>query len=95
MLDSVDLVAGRIPTIAEALLVCPPTIDVECEILVDWTAGSVVNTVLRAAPDAVVLDTRLPALRRALRKHFVLLTAHGETKPQDLFFVPRPQPTPS
>jgi hypothetical protein len=94
MLESEDVIESRMPAIAEALLVCPSTVDLQYEILVDWTTASVVETVLRAAPDAVVLDRGLPGLRRAVRKHFFLLPARGETKPQDLFFIAQPQPTP-
>lgn len=93
MLEREDLVASRVPTIAEALLLCPSTVDLEYEVLVDWSTGSVVDTVLRAVPDAVILDSRLTALRRALRKHFVLLEARSETEPQDLVFLARPQPS--
>jgi hypothetical protein len=95
MLESEDLVAGRAPAMAEALLACPSTIDVEYQVLVDWTTGSVVDTVLRAAPDAVVLDTRLLALRRALGKHFSLQSANEEMKSRDVLFVARSQPSPS
>ena len=84
-----DLVASRAPTFVEALLVCPTTVAVDYEFLVDWTPGSVLHTVLRAAPDAVVLDRRLPALRRALRKHFVLRAGADESGSHDLFFTAR------
>ena len=84
-----DLVASRTPTFAEALLVCPTTVAVDYEFQVDWTPGSVLDTVLRAAPDAVVVDRRLPALRRALRKHFVLRAGGDETVSHDLFFTAR------
>lgn len=93
-LESDDLVAGRIPTIAEALLACPSNIALDYQILVDWTTGSVVDTVLRAAPDAVVLESGLPALRRAFRKHFFLIAPGGEAKAHDAFFLARPQPSP-
>jgi hypothetical protein len=94
MLESADLVAGRIPTIAEALLACPSHVALDYEILVDWSTASVVDIVLRAAPDAVVLDSGLSALRRALRRHFFLIAPGGDAKAHDAFFVARPQPSP-
>jgi hypothetical protein len=92
MVMSDDLVAGRMPTMVEALLVCPRAIAVDYEILVDWTPRSALRTVLRAAPDAVVLDKRLPALRRALHKHFVLDIAGHEADPEEPFFRARRRP---
>jgi hypothetical protein len=92
MVLSDDLVAGRMPKMAEALLVCPRTIAVDYRILVDWTPRSALRTVLRAAPDAVVLDRRLPTLRRALHKHFVLDIAGYEADTQELCFRPRRRP---
>lgn len=90
-----DLVASRAPAFVEALLVCPTTVAVDYEFLVDWTPGSVLDTVLRAAPDAVVLDRRLPALRRAFRKHFVLRPGADESGSHGLFFTARAQPDPA
>lgn len=90
-LQSDDLIAGRIPTLAEALLVIPPMIAVDFEVLVDWTAGSVLHKVLLAAPDAVILDGRLPSLRRAFRRHFFLRAAGVEANSRDLFLFARPQ----
>lgn len=92
MVLSDDLVAGRMPKMVEALLVCPKTIAVDYQILVDWTPRSARRTVLRAAPDAVVLDKRLPTLRRALHKHFVLDIAGYEADTQELCFRARRRP---
>ncbi|HEY1517951.1 MAG TPA: hypothetical protein VGF91_16115 [Solirubrobacteraceae bacterium] len=90
-----DLVASRAPTFVEVLLACPRTVAVDYEFLVDWTPGSVLHTVLRAAPDAVILDGRLPALRRAFRKDFVLRPGAGEAGSHALFFTARAQPEPA
>jgi hypothetical protein len=95
MVMSDDLVAGRMPTMVEALLVCPTTIAVDYEILVDWTPRSALRTVLRAVPDAVVVDKGLPALRRALHKHFVVDVRGGDADSGELFLRSRPQPEPN
>jgi hypothetical protein len=89
MLQNDDLIASRIPTMAEALLVIPTGIAVHYEILLDWTAGSVLRKVLDVAPDAVVLDNRLSALRRGLQRHCFLRAVSGETNLRDEFFIAR------
>lgn len=85
-----DLIAGRIPALAEALLVTPSSIDVDYEILVDWTTGSVLHKVLDAAPDAVVLDGGLPAVRRALQRHFFRRRDRFETDSSEVFLIAQP-----
>jgi hypothetical protein len=90
-----DLVAGRIPTLAEALLVTPSSIAVDYEILVDWTTGSVLHKLLDTAPDAVVLDGALPAVRRALQRHFFRRRDDVETSSRDVLLIAQPPPAAS
>ena len=87
VLTADDLVASRVPAMAEALLLCPSTMAVDFEILVDWTPRSVLRAVLRVSPDAVVVDRGLPLLRRLLRPHFALRAGRGESDSRALVLM--------